>query len=67
MKSSGSSRKFPNSTGEIAAVVAQAPGKDRKMTAREVAKWRTGVMVDGGGYAAVRKAVATKRSIQTGV
>ena len=31
------------------------------MTAGEEAKWNTGVMVNGGGYEAVRKAMAAKR------
>lgn len=31
------------------------------MTAREEARWSTGVLVDGGGYEAVRKALAAAR------
>ena len=31
------------------------------MTAREEAKWRTGVMVNGGGYEAVRSALVAQR------
>ena len=31
------------------------------MSAREEAKWSTGVLVNGGGYEAARKAVAAKR------
>jgi uncharacterized protein (DUF4415 family) len=61
MKSTGSSKKFPTSKSEIEAVIARAPGKDRPLTAREEAKWSTGVMVNGGGYQAVRKALAEKR------
>ena len=61
MKSTGSSKKFPASKAEIEAAVARAPGKDRPLTAREEAKWSTGVLVNGGGYAAVRKAVAAGR------
>jgi uncharacterized protein (DUF4415 family) len=61
MKSTGSSKKFPSSRAEIEAAIARAPGKDRPLTAREEAKWSTGVMVDGGGYEAVRKALAAKR------
>ena len=61
MKSTGSSKKFPASKAEIAAAIARAPGKDRPLTSREEAKWSTGVLVNGGGYEAVRKAVATKR------
>jgi uncharacterized protein (DUF4415 family) len=61
MKSTGSSKKFPASQAEVEAAIARAPGKDRPLTAREETKWATGVMVDGGGYEAVRKALATKR------
>ena len=61
MKSTGSSKKFPTSPTEIKAVIARAPGKDRPLTAREEAKWSTGVLVNGGGYEAVRKALVEKR------
>ena len=61
MKSIGSSKKFPSSQAELEAAIARAPGKDRPLTAREEAKWSTGVMVNGGGYEAVRKALAAKR------
>lgn len=61
MKSTGSSKKFPTSQAEVDAAIARAPGKDRPLSAREEAKWNTGVMVNGGGYEAVRKALAAKR------
>ena len=61
MKSTSSSKKFPTSKADIEAVIARAPGKDRPLTAREEAKWSTGVFVNGGGYEAVRKALAEKR------
>lgn len=61
MKSTGSSKKLPASQAEVEAAIARAPGKDRPLTPREEAKWATGVMVNGGGYAAVRKALAAKR------
>ena len=61
MKSTGSSKKFPTSQAEVEAAIARAPGKDRPLTAREEAKWNTGVMVNGGGYEAVRKALVAKR------
>ncbi len=61
MKSTGSSRKFPISQAEVEAAIARAPGKDRPLTAREEAKWSTGVVVNGGGYEAVRQALAVKR------
>jgi uncharacterized protein (DUF4415 family) len=61
MKRTGSSKKFPTSKAEIEAALARAPGKDRPLTAREEAKWSTGVMVKGGGYESVRKVLASKR------
>ena len=61
MKSTSSSKKFPTSQAEIEAAIARAPGKDRPLTAWEEAKWSTGVMVNGGGYEAVRKSLAAKR------
>ena len=61
MKQGNSSTKFPPSQAEIAAAIARAPGKDRPLTKREEAKWNTGVLVNGGGYEAVREALATKR------
>lgn len=38
-----------------------APGKSRAPTAKEQAQWAEGVAVKGGGYKAVREAVAAKR------
>ena len=61
MKSTGSFKKFPTSPAVVEAALARAPGKDRPLTAREEAQWSTGVMVNGGGYEAVRKALAAKR------
>ena len=61
MKSTGSSKKFPTSQAEVEAAIARAPGKGRPLTAREEAKWSTGVLINGGGYEAVRKALAAKR------
>ena len=61
MKPTDSSKKFPTTKAEIEAAIAAAPGKDRPLTPREEAKWSTGVFVNGGGYEAVRKALATKR------
>ena len=61
MKSGASSKKLPASPSEWEAVIARAPGKDRRLTAKEEAAWSTGVLVKGGGYAAVRAAVAAKR------
>ncbi len=61
MKPKGSSKKFPTSPAGIDAAIAQAPGKERPLTAREAARWSTGVLVNGGGYQAVRKALEAKR------
>jgi len=61
MKSAGSSKKFPTSKAEVEAAVARAPGTDRPLTSKEEASWNTGVLVAGGGYQAVRKALAAQR------
>ena len=61
MKPANSSRKFPTSRAEVEAAIARAPGKNRALTASEEAKWSAGVVVNGGGYAAVRAALAAKR------
>jgi uncharacterized protein (DUF4415 family) len=61
MKSGVSSRKFPASAVEIEAAITRAPGKDRSLTAKEEEAWNQAVVVKGGGYAAVRAAVAAKR------
>ncbi|MFT3821226.1 MAG: BrnA antitoxin family protein [Rubrivivax sp.] len=66
MKPKGSSKKstaeFPATRAEVEAAIARAPGKDRALTPAEEARWKTGVLVDGGGYQAVRKALAAKRA-----
>ena len=61
MKSTSFSKKFPSSRAEVEAAIARAPGKDRPLTAREEAKWSTGVLVNGGGYEAVRRALEAER------
>jgi uncharacterized protein (DUF4415 family) len=61
MKSAATSRKARPSPEEIEALVAQAPGEDRPLTAGEAARWEAGVFVEGGGYAKVRQALAAKR------
>lgn len=61
MKQTGSSKKFPASQAEVEAAIARAPGADRTLTENEAAAWATGVLVNGGGYGAVRKALAAKR------
>ena len=61
MKSKSSSTKLPASPAEWEAVIAAAPGKDRPLTAKEKRQWDNAVVVNGGGYQAVRAAVAAKR------
>ena len=61
MKPASSSKKFPTSRAEIEAAIARAPGTDRPLTANEEAAWKDAVVVMGGGYAAVREALAAKR------
>ena len=63
MKSSSSLRKFPASPKQWDAVIDAAPGKARPLTAKEKAQWSEAVVVNGGGYSAVRAAVAAKRKI----
>lgn len=58
MKSNASSKKFPNSSAQWEELIAAAPGKSRTLTAKEEAAWATAVVVKGGGYAAVKAAVA---------
>ena len=61
MKSGATRKKLPATAAEWEKVIAAAPGKDRKPTAKEEAKWANAVVVKGGGYAAVRAALAEKR------
>lgn len=61
MKSRDTSPQRPASPKEWEAVIAAAPGKDRPLTAKEKIRWDNAVVVQGGGYQAVRAAVAAKR------
>ena len=61
MKSDATRKKLPATSAEWEAVIASAPGRDRAFTAREEARMADAVVVQGGGYAAVRTAVAEKR------
>ncbi len=61
MKSGTTSKKRPAKSSDWDAVIAGAPGQDRDLTPKEAAKWKAAVVVNGGGYAAVRDAVAAKR------
>ena len=51
----------PAAPAEWEALIAEAPGKDRALTAAEDKKMANAVVVNGGGYAAVRQAVAQNR------
>ena len=61
MKSVATRKKLPATPVEWEALIAAAPGKDRPLTAKEKEKMASAVVVEGGGYAAVRSALARKR------
>ena len=61
MKSGATRKKLPATPAEWEAVIAAAPGKDRPLTTKEEAKMASAIVVKGGGYAAVRAALAQKR------
>jgi uncharacterized protein (DUF4415 family) len=61
MKSVATRKKLPATAAEWEKVIAAAPGKDRPPTAAEAKKFANAVVVPGGGYAAVRAALAEKR------
>jgi uncharacterized protein (DUF4415 family) len=61
MKSVATRKKPPTTPAEWESLIAAAPGKDRALTAAEKKKMAGAVVVKGGGYAAVRAAVAQKR------
>lgn len=61
MKSVSTRKKLPATPAEWEALIAAAPGKDRALTAAEEKKMANAVVVKGGGYTAVRAAVAKKR------
>jgi uncharacterized protein (DUF4415 family) len=61
MKSDITSRKFPVSSEEWEAIIAEAPGEDRTTTPEEEASWSNGIVMQEGGYPAVRTALAEKR------
>lgn len=62
MKSDAMLKKFPGTSAEWEALIAAASGEDRPMTASEGAALSGAVVVKGGGYAAVKAALAEKRS-----
>ena len=61
MKSNDMSKKFPTNPEEWKSTIAVAPGEDRSMTLEEEAQWSEAVLVNGGGYQAVKAAMAVKR------
>jgi uncharacterized protein (DUF4415 family) len=61
MKSVATRKKLPATPAEWEALIAAAPGKNRALTAKEEQKFAGAVVVKGGGYAAVRSALAEKR------
>ena len=61
MKSGATRKKLPTTPAEWERLIAAAPGKDRPLTAKEEATMANAVVVRGGGYAAVRAALAEKR------
>ena len=61
MKSVATRKKLPATPAEWEAVIASAPGKDRVPTAAEETKMASSVIVQGGGYQAVRSAIAQQR------
>ena len=61
MKSGTTRKKPPATPAEWERLIAAAPGKDRPASAREAAGMADAVVVKGGGYAAVRVALADKR------
>ena len=61
MKSGATSRKFPANTKAWEAVIAAAPGKDRRLTPKEKAALAKAVVVKKGGYPPVQAALAAKR------
>ena len=61
MKSKDTLKKFPANAKAWAAVTAAAPGTSRSLTRKEKAQWDSAVVVKGGGYQAVRAAVAARK------
>jgi uncharacterized protein (DUF4415 family) len=61
MKSDATRKRLPTTPAEWERLIAAAPGKDRPLTAKEETKMANAVVVRGGGYGAVRAALAEKR------
>ena len=58
MKSVAMPKKPPVTPAEWERLIAAAPGKDRALTPSEEQKMARGIVVNGGGYSAVRAALA---------
>ena len=61
MSSNDMPKNIPTSPEEWEAAYVAAPGEDRSMTPEEEARWSEAIFVNGGGYQAVRAAMAAKR------
>jgi uncharacterized protein (DUF4415 family) len=61
MKSVATPKKLPATPAEWERLIAAAPGKDRAPTPSEAQQMEQAIVVQGGGYAAVREAMAKKR------
>ena len=61
MKPGTTRKKFPADPAQWEAVIAEAPGKDRELSAGEKTAMRTAVVVKRGGREAVRAAVDAQR------
>jgi uncharacterized protein (DUF4415 family) len=61
MKSNTTSQKLPANANQWAEVLKAAPGRARKLTAKEQEMYAGAVIVKGGGYKAVKEAVAIRR------
>jgi len=52
---------FPKTAADWERVIAAAPGEDRPLTPAEEASMKNAVVVHGGGFLAVREALAKRR------
>ena len=66
MKSVDTPKTPPATPAEWEALIAAAPGTDRALTVAEEKKLAGAVVVKGGGYAAVRAALAARRRGERG-
>ncbi|WP_295401813.1 BrnA antitoxin family protein [uncultured Thiocystis sp.] len=61
MKSDVTHKRFPETPEEWEALIAEAPGEDRALVAKEEAAWANAVVVKEGGYPAFRAAWDERR------